>query len=561
MEFLRKLIAQTVAHLKGLTVSQRLAIGSCAALIVVALGYLVHWASTPSMVALLEQPMTSQEVAQIEQKLTAMGATHKTVNGTIMVPTADRVRLYAQLAQSQSLPRDTSIGFNELIKEGSVWASSGEKDRQWSVALQNQLAQVLRQFDGIEDARVFINNAMKRGIGQPSVVPTASVFVRPKGGLEFSRERIAAIANMVAGAVGGLDPTQVKIADMVSGRSYALPKAEEAADTADLEARQKKEAHYANKIRELYASIPGLLVAVHAQLDDQETSIVTEKYGKPVPTRDKSETSTQNRGQAAQEPGVNPNTSVAVSGNGGPTESTEKSTTETEYDAKVDRTLTKTEKHANGIQKLFASVNVPRSYLAAIFKKQNNGKDPSDAEMDTFATPELTKMKGQVRRVLGLAKDEADEQIEVTWIHDDATIQMGGQPVEAGQPEGFFSLVKANGGKVGLGGLAVLSLLMMLMMVRRVSEGPVLPGEEPPTPQVIRIKSGKKKGAVEEIDLTVAEEPIGEAALSDSLLVGKEIDESTLQRQKVVDQVVEMINDDPEGTVGILKRWIDAEQP
>lgn len=559
MEFLRKLIAQTVAHLKGLTVSQRLAIGSCAALIVVALVYLVHWASTPTMVALLDQPMTSQEIAQIEQKLTAMGAIHKTVNGTVMVPTADRVRLYAQLAESQTLPRDTSWGFNELIKETSVWASGEEKERQFCLALQNQLAQVLRRFDGIEDARVFVNNVMRRGIGKPAVLPTASVFLRPKGGLEFSRDRIAAIANTVAGAVAGLDPTQVKIADMVSGRSYALPSTEEVADTADLEARQKKEAHYANKIRELYASIPGLLVAVHARLDDQTTSTVKEEYGKPVPTRDRSESSTQTRGPAGQEPGVNPNTSVAISAAGGPAENTEKNTTETEYDAKVDRTLTKIEKRANGIQKLFASVNVPRSYLAAIFKRQNNGKDPTDVEMDTFAAPELAKMKGQVRRVLGLAKEEADEQIEVTWIHDDATIQMGGQPAEAGPPEGVLSLVKANGGKVGLGALAVLSLLMMLMMVRRVSEGPVLPGEEPPTPQVIRIKSGKKKGAVEEIDLTVAEEPIGEAALSDSLLVGKEIDESTLHRQKVVDQVVEMINDDPEGTVGILKRWIDTE--
>ena len=560
MEFLRKLIAQTIAHLKGLTISQRLAIGSCAALIVVALGYLAHWASTPTMVALLDQPMTSQEAAQIEQKLTVMGATHKTVNGTIMVPTADRVRLYAQLAQSQALPRDTSYGFIEYIKESSVWASGLEKDRQFTVALQNQLGQILRQFDGIEDARVIVNNAHKRGIGQPAVVPTASVFLRPKSGMEFNRDRIAAIANTVSGAVGGLDPTQVKIADMVSGRSFSMPKPEEAADTADLEARQKKEAHYANKIRDLYASIPGLLVAVHAQLDDQTTSTIIEKYGKPVAIRDKSDTSSQTRGQAGQEPGVSPNTSVAISGGGAPSENTEKNTTETDYDAKVDRTLTKTEKKANGIQKLFASVNVPRSYLAAIFKKQNNGKEPSDLDIDTFAAPEIVKMKGQVRRVLGLTKDEADDQIEVAWIHDDATIQMGGQPVEAGQPEGVLSLVKANGGKVGLGALAVLSLLMMLMMVRRVSEGPVLPGEEPPTPQVIRIKSGKKKGAVEEIDLTVAEEPIGEAALSDSLLVGKEIDESTLQRQKVVDQVVEMINDDPDGTVGILKRWIDTEQ-
>ena len=559
MEFLRKLILQTGNHLKGLTVSQRLAIGSCVGLIALALLWLAHWASSPVMVPLLDQPMTAQELTAIEQRLTALGVSHKSSGNMILVPSEDRIRAYAQLAQSQSLPRDTSIGFAELIRDSSPWSSVQEKDRHWTIALQNQLAQVLREFEGIEDAKVFLDKSVKRTLGQPPVVPTASVFLRPASGVELGRDRVTAVAMMISGAVGGLDPTQVKVADMVTGRSYSVPKAEDALAFADLDDRQKKEAHYANKIRELYANIPGLLVAVHARLDEQASQTVTVEYGKQVALRDRSDTSTQTRGQPAQEPGVNPNTSVAINPTGS-SENMEKNTTETEYDAKVDRTVTRTDKPRNVIQKLYASINVPRSYLAAIFRNQNTGKEPTDTELETFSTPELVKMKGQVRRVLGLSKEEADEQIEVSWVHDETSVQQS-RVSEAGPTGSLFAMMKMHGGEVGLGGLVLIALLMMLMMVRRAAEGPVLPGESPPLSLFSRERAVRqRKGASPEMDLTVMGDSIGEAELSDDLLVAKEIDEDTLQTKRIVDQVTEMIREDPKSSVSILKRWIDQDQ-
>ena len=69
MEFLRKLFVQTSTHLKGLSVSQQLAIGSCVALVVVSTLWLVSWAGSPVMVPLLDQPMDADELAAIQQRL------------------------------------------------------------------------------------------------------------------------------------------------------------------------------------------------------------------------------------------------------------------------------------------------------------------------------------------------------------------------------------------------------------------------------------------------------------------------------------------------------------
>jgi flagellar biosynthesis/type III secretory pathway M-ring protein FliF/YscJ len=76
---------------------------------------------------------------------------------------------------------------------------------------------------------------------------------------------------------------------------------------------------------------------------------------------------------------------------------------------------------------------------------------------------------------------------------------------------------------------------------------------------VIRVRTRGRKSE-EAIDMTVGEEVIGEAEASDALLMGKEVDERTLHTQKVVDQVVEMVKEDPESSVNILRRWMDANQ-
>jgi hypothetical protein len=91
------------------------------------------------------------------------------------------------------------------------------------------------------------------------------------------------------------------------------------------------------------------------------------------------------------------------------------------------------------------------------------------------------------------------------------------------------------------------------MMVRKVGEGPVLPGEDAPDLR----RSRRKIGPPEEFDV---DPPIGQAAEGEHLLVGKEVDEATVRTQQVVEQVRELVGEDPTSSVSILQRWIDAQE-
>jgi len=559
MEFLRKLILQTKEHLGGLTLSQRLAIGASAGLVVISLFWLVSWAGSTEMVPLFDQSIKPDELAPIRQQLDLSGVKYEVVGDRVFVPADSVLRLQAQLAQSNALPRDISITFDHIIQTSSPFQSRDDQEWRRNIALANELSLRLRHFAGVRDARVFIDKNTKRTIGPSPIVPTASIQVTMEPGRELDKNQVRAMASFVSRAVAGLDIHNVQVTDFTSGRTYSVPKQEDAMAYDDLEDRQKKESYFANQIRELLDNIPGLRVGVRAELDPRATQVTETKHGKPVATKDRSRTFETTEGRQPGEPGIVPNSGSpdAAVALGSRTEETE---TETTYSAEQDVTRTIFDSPRHRLISLSASVNVPRSFLAAIYKQANGGKDPTDDELDAAVSTKSTldKIKAQVETLMPRA-EEAQSQVAVTWFHDNASLLLGGEPMRAGTTEQVMAYVHAYGSKAGLGMLAVGSLIMMLMMVRRVGEGPVLPGEAPPEPGFLgRRRKGRRKDEGDEMES--GDVAVSEAEVSDHLLVGREVDETTLRSQKLVEQVAELVKADPNMAVTVLQRWIDMEK-
>lgn len=561
MDFLRKLILQTQAHLQGLTPSQRLAIGACAGLIVVSIFMLVNWAGQADMVPLFDQSITADELGPIRQQLDADGTDYAIEGDRILVPADSVLRLQARLAQSSTLPGDISVTFEKLISESSPWFSRDEQDWRRNVALANELSLRLREFSGVRDARVFIDKNARRTIGSSPIMATASIQVTMLPGRDLDKNQVKAMAYFVSRSVAGLEIQNVQVTD-TAGRTYRVPKEEEGLAYDDLEDRQRKESYFANQIRELLDNIPGLRVAVRADLDPRATTVTDLKHGKPAMIKDRSKTLETVDGQPANEPGLVPNSGspdVAT----GMMSRTEESETESTFAAEQDVTKTIFDTPRHRLVSLSASINVPRSFLATIYKQANDDKDPTDVELDAAASTKsaLAKIQSQVETLMPSAED-AESQVAVTWFHDNTSLVMagaGGAPASPLSAEGMMQYVQTYGGKAGLGALALVSLVMMLMMVRRVGEGPVLPGEEPPEFEA-RSRKNRKRGEEPLEELEVGDGPIGEAEVTEHLLVGREVDEMTMRSQKLVEQVAELVKEDPNMAVGVLQRWIDLEQ-
>lgn len=542
MEFLRKIALQTKVHLQGLTTSQKLAIVLSVILIAVAIFALVRWAAEPAMVVLLDQPLTAEASARIQQFLDASGVEYELAGDVVRVPIDQRPRLLAQLTQQKLLPDDISLGFAKLIGEASnPWLPMQEQDRRWNVARCNELARVLREFNGVRDARVFVETATRRHVGQPNAQPTASVSVKLADGATLDKELVRAIAGFVSSAVSNLSIYNVTVADATTGRAASVPRPEDGMDADDIDRRKAKEEYFANKIRELLSDIP-VSVKVYCELEPESRQEIKEVYGKPVIATESTTSETDTTSTMAGEPGVVPNTTVSVAG-GAPVNNHEKTTSDTTYKSEADKTVTQTRRPRDTIKSISASVTIPKSYLLNVF---NLPKDTSDQELDTASTSLREKIKKSVMTALAIPSD-AEERVTVDWFPDAGALALA-HLGSSGPAEGVMSMVSTHWDKAGMAVLAVLGLLMMLMMVRKVGEAPLLPGEESP-------KGGRKgKLPVAEVEEEV---PVSEAKETEPLLVGKEVDEETLRARQIVEQVGELIKGDPVSSASILQRWIE----
>lgn len=561
MEFLRRLIKQSRSHMSGLSVSQRTAILLCVVVIIGAMVWLLQWSTKAELVSLISTDLTPEQLGRIQQKLDDYNATYQVRDNRIYVKSDERALWMARLAEQQALPGDLTMGFEEVIEKQSPFLSMEQQQWQRTVALGHELARVLRRWSGVAEATVMIDRMTKRPLGRSPIVPTASVSVRMKPGAPFDHTKAYAMASFVASAVAGLTVENVKVTDGVNLRVFDFASPDSPGPYDDLDDRRRKEDYFKQRLAEVLP-IAGIMIGVHAELDPEAMKTEKTTYGKPVKTSEKTETTEQERGSSGASPGVVSNTSVATGGSGTAEKLTKSSGTE-EYVGAVDKTTVLSDRMRHGLKSLRASISVPRSYLVAIAQQDKPDAKPTDNDLKPIIDREVARIAKLAKPLLTTDDPAKPPEVEVDWYYDDAMTTSAAVATASGMPAELMGWVREYGGPAGLGALAIVSLLMMLMVVRRSSEGPVLPGEEPPKP----LPSGrrrKKRGDPDDddedeepADIWVSSAPIGEAAVSEGLLVGKEVDEADVRSQQFVKQVTQMVEDDPETAATLIKRWVD----
>jgi flagellar biosynthesis/type III secretory pathway M-ring protein FliF/YscJ len=165
VEQLRRTLAKIQQHLGRLSASQRLLIGSLVVIMLMALFLVSQYAGKQTMVDLLPAGSSAEDIARARAYLDDAGIPYKMSDG-IKVAQEQKRRAFAGLAQSGQLPADKSILFSNL-GESISWTDSKDLQREKTTyALQNELARVIADFDGIAKSSVFINVPQQVGLGQ-----------------------------------------------------------------------------------------------------------------------------------------------------------------------------------------------------------------------------------------------------------------------------------------------------------------------------------------------------------------------------------------------------------
>lgn len=561
MEFLNAQAKYIHEQWGSMSISQRLAIGLLLVVVLVGMWGMIRWGGEAEWTPLLDQAFTAEQIQQVQAELALAGVASKVEGDRVLIHGGDDVRrqLTAVLAQRGALPRDTSLGYATLARDDNVFESDQKTQWKQTRGLESELSQVLRKFRGIQDAQVFVEAPKQRGFGEKTATSRASVHVTLIEGESLDKQRISAIANFVVGAVRGLALENVKITD--GTRFYRAPDMSDAVPAEQLDLQRQQEEHYAAKINNQLQYIPGVLVNVHAILRSTDEQTQQRIYGKPEVDKESTETEETTGPSGAAAPGVRPNTGRQLAETGGGASSM-KEKTETSMNGLRDQTDKTVVKARGYVEKLMASVNVPRSYLLKVLETQG-ATDTSMAEVEKIAAAEMPKIAAMVKPLINATEDD---QVVVKWYHDVAS-ELRPTTERASTP-GFIVLAKDYGPRAGLTLLALISLFMVFRIARRAQAtmGTGMGGLTPATVTGgVGTFGGSRSGAgrlapppLETLDGGPV--TVGEAQEIEGIMVGHEVDESMVRTQQIVHQISQLVKKDPTTPANIIEGWIKASE-
>jgi len=561
MDFLKNQAAKIREQLAGLTQSQRMLAGSLAVIMVMTLLYWSHFAGTSEMEDLYAQDLTPEDMTRITGVLDSRQIPKKVVGSRIQIGVDRKLEALGILSFEQAAPRDTSSGFDEIYtKMNSPWNTNETQTVMFTRAKEATLAQFMREWPGVREARVVINGTARRMFGEANVAPSATVNIKtkPSGEKPSTKRLMEAAADTVAGAVSGMLRSKVNV--IIDGASHSVQDRDADGNGGGdtwMELVKEHERYFSTKIQDHLRWLEGVYVTVSVDAKVQQSIIVKENYIKKdtlvIPQSIKEKTDESNTiSKPPGEPGAVPNTggvanqglSVAAGGAAaGGTPSGSEGTSQTITDNDTKNTILPSWVHetikspAGASAVVGASVSIPRSYFVRIFKTATaSAKDPDEATLLPFINAELTRIKPMVTACVS---QTPEDKVSLEWYYDaPPAADLTSQPAAATSlPLALTGHIK----EIGVGALAVISLFMVSMMVRKGTPAPIIP------PQAERAAAPTRS----------EEEMISEANEGIHSMDGVEIDDDSIKTEQMVSQVSTMVKDNPDGAASLVKRWMN----
>ena len=162
--------------------------------------------------------LTLEEAAQVKTSLDGLGVAYEIGTGgtTINVPEQQLESLKLQLA-SEGVPSGAGNGYSTFWNNAGFGMTDNEFDVLQLSAMQTELANLIRQIDGVNDANVMI--AMPETgvfLNDSTQEPTATVILQTALGHQFSEDQIKTLYNLVAMSVPNLTPENIVITNQYS---------------------------------------------------------------------------------------------------------------------------------------------------------------------------------------------------------------------------------------------------------------------------------------------------------------------------------------------------------
>jgi len=554
MDFLNRAFAQLGDLFRSMTPAARITSGLLLAVVVVSLVYLFRYQVSGPDDYLMCEPVPQGYLSAMEAAFHKANLTNYTVEGNrIRIPRGQRAAYSAALIEGKALPPNFGSAINKAVEGNGIFDLPAVRKQRDLAAKQEELALMIRAMPGIENANVLYDTDSKPGGFGREKVTTATVGVKPQGSGQLDGERVSSIRLAVAGAFAGMKPENVTVIDL-NGRTWSGD-SESNGILGENQYAAVKEMHERSlkgKVLNALSFIPNLAVEVSVMLDpiraSESEKTTLEKTPFPLYVEEKGETENREGGGApGGRPGLdsqvaNKATSLATTAAKGPRDEREKNQ-RVERNSPLSTDRTRKEFAGLTPKSARASVGIPTSYFAKVWRERNPAKEgedpkkPDQAALDQVRDEIFTSVRKHVAALLpapeGLA--DATELVTVTTFQD---IKQGEIPAPS-PVEKALSWLGQNWGTLGMAGLALVSLMVLRSMVRT----PPVPAE--PNPMALRIAPE-------------SEEPAAGSSETPEAKAARRLRRMTSGGPSLRDELSDLVKEDPDAAANILRTWIGS---
>ncbi|MBX3355953.1 MAG: hypothetical protein KF724_09675 [Phycisphaeraceae bacterium] len=534
----------------------RVLIGSVAIVAALALFLAIMYAGgRPAKVPLAISP---ESIGAARLWLQQQGVDHEERQGRLLVAADRRTAVLAGLSES-GVGGDRLIDFNTLIEQESPFHSQEQSRFLRLAATMGVLERMISQYRGVRSARVVIADPQRTtGLGMAHVPPTASVTVVMQRD-EMSQDLVDAVAGLVAGAHPGLKVENVTVTDAMAGRRRHARRAEDLAVGTNLEQQTRLEAVVQRRIEQHLAFIPGVMVAVHAQVVTKDISRREQSFREPVigPLSERS-SATNTQGPAPSgDVGLRPNVGVSViQSNRGQSASSEQS--EQRLDPRFPSETALIRDPTGYAAKINASINVPRSYIVHLWRvRPGSSGEPDEAALEAIRLEELDRIRRSVEPLIDTDTFDGSRSGTVTVsVYADVRPEPEPEPVPTAAFVGLFGPLTGGssmGPMIGLMAIGAVALGLMFLIAWRA-----LPKAAPTTAVAASAESSEPAEPIGSVSPGMAADVVGEAEAETPPLEGREVDDESLRRRQMLKQINEMVDRSPTEAASLLRRWMRA---
>lgn len=490
---------------------------------------LTRWASSPTWAPLYGNLEGSDANAIVEQ-LNSTGVKYRLADGgsTVLVPQNQVYDLRVSLS-GKGLPAGGSDSGYSLLDKQGITATDFQQNVAYRRALEGELSKTLQAIEGVKTAVVHLAMPKKDVFASEQDKTTASVLLALQAGKTLDRAEVRSVTSLVAGSVEGLDPKDVTVTDS-TGKLLSSPTDASGSSDVAVEAAEHTaafEQRTAAKVQEMLDQVLGTgrsVVRVNATLNYDDTERTSERYTQPSPTAAPLSEATETEEYTGSGAGTGgplgrelPEPATGANGNGG-TYNKEKRTVNNSIDKVVEHTNTA----PGSVERLTVAVVLDQGTAAGVTTQQVQALVANAAGIDTE--------RGDTVQVDRMAFD--------TSAAAQAQAELAKAEAAAKRAE-YLNIAKQVG-------LVVLVLLILLIAWRRRRRTTVdaTASDLPEFPEPLMLP-GTAQAAIE-------------APAADSVDIPglPSADEIAIARQRMRDQVAELVDNQPEDVARVIQGWL-----